>query len=337
MMNPTPIIELGGIRKGRRAGALYAIIAIALCLILSTPAAAWQDNETALTAAQLEELLDKASALKDEYQTRFRDLTAEEKRVLEFYDKKTGKVAKRRQIVSDLIIYASQQDPDRVTEYRNIREVDGKPVNNQLERVEKLFDQVFNADSPDKELDRINRESLRYDMGAGFYGYTIFNAIAILGKFRRFFTYEFAGRERMGEQKLVVIKFEQTGFMKNMFGLQSNYEKLNVTGPLMRGQYWLDPQTGQLQREHHEIFFRDNNQPRTFKAIEVDYDFTSGEQGIWLPQRILFKYFQPLKSDKGVPVEMFLRISVTSEFGPFRRFEVKGRQGNVPNNEEPNH
>jgi hypothetical protein len=325
MMNPTPIIELGGIRKGRRAGALYAIIAITLSLVVSIPTAAQQDNGTALTTAQLEELLDKASALKDKYEALFRDLTAEEKRVLEFYDKKKGKVVKRRRIVSDLIVYASQQNPDRVTEYRNIREVDGKPVNNQLERVEKLFDRVFNADSPDKELDRINRESLRYDIGAGFYGYTIFNAIATLGKFRSFFTYEFAGRERMGEQELVVIKFEQTEFMKNMFGLQKDYEKLNVTGPLMRGQYWLDPQTGRLRREHHEIFFRDNDRPRTFKAIEVDYDFTSGEQGIWLPQRILFKYFQPLKSDKGIPVEMFLKMSVTSEFGPFRRFEVKGR------------
>jgi hypothetical protein len=275
-MNPIPEIELDGRRKTWRAVALRAIIAIALCLAASKPAAAQQKNETSLTTAQLEELLDKASVLSEKYKTLFKDLTAEEKRVFEAYDKKTDKMEQRRRTESDLIVYASQRDPNQVAEYRNIREVDGKPVRNQIERVEKLF-------------------------------------------------------ERLGDQELVVIKFEQTEFVKNLFGLRL-YEKLNVTGPLMRGQYWLDPQTGQVRRERHEIFFRDNAQPRTFKAIEADYDFTTGEQGIWLPQRILFQYFNPLKSEKGFPVEMFLNVRITSEYGPFRRFEVKARQENVLNN-----
>jgi hypothetical protein len=273
-------------------------------------------------------LLDKANALSDKYRSLFRDLTAEEKRVFELY-KKTGELDTRRQTVSDLIVYASQRDPNKVAEYRNIREVDGKPVKNQLERVEKLFDRVSKADSPGKELDRINRESARYDLDTQFTGYTVLNAFAAWKQSRRIFKYEFAGRERLRDQELVVIKFEQTEFVKNLFGLR-HYEKLNVTGPLMRGQYWLDPQTGRLWRERHEIFFRDNAQPRTFKAIEVDYDFISGEQGIWLPQRILFQYFNPLKSDKGFPVEMYLSVRITHEYGPFRRFEVKARHENVP-------
>jgi hypothetical protein len=152
MMSPIPEIELDGRRKDRRAGASRAIMAIALCIIVSNPAAARQENEAALTAGQLEELLDKASALTDKYEQLFRDLTAEEKRVFELYDKKTGKIENRRQTVSDLIVYAPQQDPDRVTEYRNIREIDGKPVKKQLQRVEKLFERVTEADSLGKEL-----------------------------------------------------------------------------------------------------------------------------------------------------------------------------------------
>ncbi|MGH9939348.1 MAG: hypothetical protein ACREAM_24160 [Blastocatellia bacterium] len=313
----------------RETVVFYMTIVVGLCLIFSSPAAAQQKSETDFTTAQLEELLDKATALKDKYHALFRDLTAEEKRVFEFYDKKTGQVKNRHQTVSDLIVYASQKDPKRVTEYRNIREVDGKPVKNQFERVEKLFERVAKADSPDKEIDRVIRESSRYDFGARVIGYTIVNAIATWKPLRRFFKYEFAGRERVGEQELVVIKFEQTEVVENLGGLEE-YQKLNVTGPLMRGQYWLDPQTGQLRREHHEIFFRDNAQPRTFKAIEADFDFTSGEQGIWLSKRILFQSFNPLKSDKGFPVEMFLNVRITSEFGPFRRFEVKARHENVP-------
>jgi len=157
----------------------------------------------------------------------------------------------------------------------------------------------------------------------------MFNAAAARRQLPQLFKYEFAGRERLRDQELVVIKFEQTEFKKDLFGLH-HYEKLNVTGPLMRGQYWTDPQTGRLWRERNEIFFRDNAQPRTFKAIELNHDFTTGEQGDWLPQRVLFQYFDPLKSDNGFPVEMFLSVRVTSEYGPFRRFEVKARHENVP-------
>src|SRR5262245_35774092 len=89
-MNPIPEIEPDGRRKTWRAAAFRAIIAIALCLAALKPAAAQQKNETSLTTAQLEELLDKATALKDKYHALFRDLTAEEKRVFEIYDQKTG-------------------------------------------------------------------------------------------------------------------------------------------------------------------------------------------------------------------------------------------------------
>ena len=332
-MNPIPEIELDGKRKGWRIAAIRAIIAIELCLAVSKPAAAQQKNETPLTTAELEELLGKANALCDKYRALFRDLTAEEKRVFELYDERTGKIKHQRQTVSDLIVYASLRDPNKFTEYRNIREVDGKPVKNQLERVEKLFERVTKADSAPKELDRITRESTRHDFDTQFTNFTIFNAAATYKELRQLFKYEFAGRERLSDQDLVVIRFEQIEFRKDLFGLR-HYEKLNVTGPLMRGQYWLDPQTGQVRREHHEIYFRDNVQPRTFKAIEANYDFTSGEQGIWLPHRILFQYFNPLKSDKGFPVEMFLNVRVTHEYGPFRRFGVQTRHENVPNNNE---
>src|SRR5215510_4936481 len=88
-MNPIPEIELYGRREGWRTVALRVIIAIALCLAASKQTAAQQKNEIALTSAQLEELLGKASALCDKYRALFRDLTAEEKRVFELYDERT--------------------------------------------------------------------------------------------------------------------------------------------------------------------------------------------------------------------------------------------------------
>jgi hypothetical protein len=109
MINPMPEIELDELRirlrrereKSWRVAALFAIVAMGLCLLGSSASAAPQNSETAFTPAQLEELLDKASALCDKYRTLFRDLTAEEKRVFELYDKKTGKIGTQRQTVSD--------------------------------------------------------------------------------------------------------------------------------------------------------------------------------------------------------------------------------------------
>jgi hypothetical protein len=255
--------------------------------------------------------------------------------VFEIYDQKTGRIKDQRQTVSDLIVYQSPRDPNSMTEYRNIREVDGKPVKKQLERVEKLFERATKADSVARELDRINSESARHDFDTLITNFTIFNAAATYKDLRPLFKYEFAGRERLRDKDLVLVKFEQIEFKKDLFGTRQ-YEKLNVTGPLMRGQYWLDPQTGQVRREHHELFFRDNTQPRAFKFIEVDYEFTTGEQDIWLPQRIVFQYFNPSKwdKDKKYPIEMFLNGRITSDYGPFRRFEVGARHENVSNKDD---
>ena len=41
-----------------------------------------------------------------------------------------------RRLVSDLVVYQSQLDNGSIAEYRNVREVDGSPINDRQERVE---------------------------------------------------------------------------------------------------------------------------------------------------------------------------------------------------------
>ncbi len=275
-------------------------------------------------AVELERLLDKAGLLTDRYQSLFKDLTAEETRSVEIFDKQE-RLSQTRRTVSDLIVYESHHDPKRVLEYRNIREVDGRPIKKQSERVEKLFERLARSDSTSQEVDRITRESARYDFGYEVTGYTILHGMALWKQLRRFFKYGLQGYERVGDRDVAVVAFDQTEFLKDLFGLL-HYGKLDVTGPLMRGQYRLDKETALLWREHHEIFYRDNKQARTFKAIEMDYDHTPGENGIWVPKRVVFQYFKPLKYDRTFPLEMYRAARITSDLGPFRRFDVKARQ-----------
>jgi site-specific DNA-adenine methylase len=83
----------------RWVGTILARIFLAASMSLtnSNTALAQEKSESAFTLAQLEELLDKATALNEKYLTLFRDLTAEEKRAFELYDQKTGKIKDQRQ------------------------------------------------------------------------------------------------------------------------------------------------------------------------------------------------------------------------------------------------
>ena len=58
---------------------------------------------------------------------------------------------RRREVVSDLIIYQSQIDSSAVAEYRNVRMVDSKKVAGRDRRVQQLFGRLAKADSRKKE------------------------------------------------------------------------------------------------------------------------------------------------------------------------------------------
>jgi hypothetical protein len=75
------------------------VLAAGMSLTNSDTALAQEKSEPAFKPTQLEELLDKAGELSDKYKAIFRDLTAEEKRVFELYDEKTGKIKRQRRTV----------------------------------------------------------------------------------------------------------------------------------------------------------------------------------------------------------------------------------------------
>ena len=281
-----------------------------------------------LTPAQLAELLDRVAPRTEQFREVFKDLTAEEHRHFELF-KPDGALDKEHRTVADLIIYQSQRDAKRVSEFRNIRTVDGAPVNKQQERLEKLFERLQKADSADKEMGRIIQESTRYDFGFQLAGYLFFKAIASHKVLHPFFKYEAAGWERIGERDLLVVKFEQTQFRDGLFGLKTVFNTPRYAGPLLRGTYWIDPDTAEIWREHHEIFFRDQTSAATPKVIEADFDFAPSKFAVFLPQRVTLQYFNPRKAKGSAPPETYRAARVTSEFGAFQRFNTEGKQENL--------
>ena len=81
------------------------------------------------------------------------------------------------------------------TEYRDVRLVNGKAVDNRGERALTLLTKAARADSLDKELEAIDRETGRYEFRRHLRGFTI--SQAAVPKPSDMFHVEVAGRDQI--------------------------------------------------------------------------------------------------------------------------------------------
>ena len=280
-----------------------------------------QDSTPTLSRPQLEKLLEAAGKLAEEYTSAFTSLTAEEVRVFQLYEK-SGRPAQRRHVVSDFVIYQSQQDPNRRTEYRSVRKVDGANVGGPEFRVERVFAGAAKADSVAKELDRVNREGTRYDFGYQLTGYTVHKGLALLPGARHSFRFEVTAREQVNGRDAFVVAFEQTEPRDDLFRVNLPKE-LNPSGARLRGRLWLDTATAQLVRDHSEIVFSSPYAAEPLVLVSTEYDFAPSEFGVWLPRQITLNYYKSLRVNREQKAaEMYRSARVVSEYKGFKRFRV---------------
>ena len=158
----------------------------------------------------LDELAARSLTAVEEYMKAFRSLTAEETKVIEVF-KPTGEIEKRREIVSDLLVYQSQASRDGrpvVAEYRDVRLVNGKAVKNRSERALTLLTKAATSASLDKELEAIDRETRRYEFRRHLRGFTIVQRA--VPKPSDMFLVEVAGREQIAGRDVIVVVVRQT-------------------------------------------------------------------------------------------------------------------------------
>lgn len=271
-------------------------------------------------AAQTAELVRRAGLRQAEYKEMFKDLTAEETQKAEEYGDEGPK--RRREIVSDLIIYQSQLDGSLMAEYRNVRAVDGKAVAGRDRRVEKLFGRLAKADTARKELERIKRESGRYDLGYSFYGLTLYQGLPLDEHVSPYYRFTVKGRERLDGHDTVVVEYQQVTQDPGQETRLSLPERLKGAVPLFRGRLWLDQDTARLRREERE--FTLNHPSLSAPLVFMKFEFSYGDSrfGILTPTRIVFGgYTRGHAGADGAP-ELLLGGRVVFEYGEFRRFGV---------------
>jgi hypothetical protein len=305
------------------------LILLVLLILTSTgPAFGQQSTEPHLTPAELKELIRLAGLQINEYRVKFKDLTADEEQVVEEYAS-DGKLKRQRKIVSDLIIYQSQLEPSSMSEYRNVRLVDGVTVAKREERLVNLFSRLAKADSVKKELDRINRESRRYDLDYSFYGLTLNEGVLLSENLLPSFKFTDAGREQINGRDVIVIQYQQIAPNPQVVLKLSLPKELKGSEPLYRGRLWLDAKTAQLRREEREVTLQHPLLSQPLLLMRFDFEYTDSSFGILTPKQIVFSTYNNVQAGANKLPELRLGGKLTFQYSGFRRFDVSSPDASV--------
>ena len=268
----------------------------------------------------LDDLAARSLTAVEEYMKTFRSLTAEETKVIEVF-KPTGEIEKRREIVSDLLVYQSQSSRDgkpAVTEYRDVHLVNGKAVKNRSERALTLLTKAATSDSLDKELEAIDRETRSYEFRRHLRGFTIVQRAVPTPTDR--FDVEVAGREQIAGRNVIVVVWRQT---KVDLARRSNLpvpKELQNIPELPRGRLWLDAETYQLRRSVWELVVATTSE--VYVLTHAEHEYGPSRFGILVPERIVFEWRQPFARLKNGQPAFGMSERTTFTYGVFRRFDV---------------
>jgi hypothetical protein len=285
--------------------------------------------------AELNELIRRAAIRINEYKTGFKDLTAEEEQTIEEYDGK-GKLKTQRRIASDLFIYQSQMDPSKMVEYRDVKAVDGVAVKKREERLVSLLNRSAKADSVKKELDRITRESKRYDLNYSFYGWTLHQGTPLYENTRGSFQFKLAGREQINGHDAIVLEYRQVsdnpGLAMKLSSLPSN---LKGAWTRYQGRLWLDAATAQIRREVREMTMEHPSLTRSLVIIRYDLNYSDSRFGFLTPKRIEISSYTHGRTGADKHPELDLGGKVTFEYGAFTRFSVDSPDASIEPPKKP--
>lgn len=264
---------------------VYSLALLCLIgLVSAAPAIAQQPTQPEVESAELKELIRRAALGMSEYKTRFKDLTAEEEQKVEEYDAQ-GKLQKQRRIASDLVIYQSQLDPTQMVEYRDVKSVDGVAIKKREARLVSLMNKSAKAGTVKKELDRVNRESSRYDLGFSFYGMTLHQGLPLHEKALDAFKFTFAGREQVDGHNAIVVEYQQVSQTPYFaFNTSSLPSPLKGSEALHRGRIWLDAETAQIRREVRELTLQPPSVNRPMVFIRYEFDYADSRFGFLTPR-----------------------------------------------------
>jgi hypothetical protein len=265
-------------------------------------------------------LLSVARRRAEEYNTLFRDLAAEEKRISIPFNK-SGEEVERREVICEFVVYQSRLDPDLAFEFRSAKSVDGKRVSGQEKSVMKLFENLIKAKTYLEERELINKESFSHDkIGFVFYGTVIYQWRELMEYASNSVVIDYAGSEKIDGEETVVLSFQQTSRNERLEWLTPS--KFRGLGQRVRGKLWLDARTAQIRRAERELRLIMPTARDPVTLWKQTFDYTKSDLGILVPKRFVYDQFFDFQPQIEGVMESFQTGRLISEFGTFQRFAV---------------
>lgn len=281
--------------------------------------------------ADLETILKNANAQTVVYAEGFNDLIATETKTFENF-KKDGESNKRNVIESNFIVYRSQRDNSVISEYRNVKSVDGKSVSEKSKSPDEFFAEVQKTGSIEKELEKVLRESLRYDKTLEIQGLTLLQAPVLSDNFRPYFDFKMLGNETIDGHEVYVVSYQQTRkspyILINEKGkskdLSMNYN-LDLPGSIKKsdvflsGKLWIDANNFQIWREENELSTQSEN---SVVLMKTTFEYQPSEYGFLVPKQISLVQFNA-KHYKKNPLAEIKDIQVSFDYSKFTKTKVE--------------
>ena len=292
------------------------------------------------TPVSLETILTEADKQKNIYRENFSNLLAEELKTFEEYDK-NGELKKSRRIESNFLVYQSIKNPERTVEYRNVTKVDGDPVGNVEKRAEDFFNDVLKSDSTEKELEKIQKESSRYDKNLDIAGLTLNQAPILAEYIRAALNFNLAGEETLENRNVYLIEYTQK--TKSPYIIFNNDEakpeklyltyfldlpkQLRKNEPFLSGKLWIDKETFQVLAEQRNVLVRPENQEKPITVMEMSFNYQTSELGVLTPKKITLTDYNVKTRDDRFSVTKDNKA--TFEYTKFTQSNVEVKSGEV--------
>ncbi len=269
-------------------------------------------SQTDLLPVNAETVVKKAAAQTVVYEEEFKNLLATETKTFQQFDK-NGVVKKQSVIESNFIVYQSLRDKNVISEFRNIVKVDGKSVSNKDRTPDEFFLQIQKTNSVEKELERVQKESSRYDKNLEIQGLTLLQAPILSENLRPYFDFQIIGSENIQGNETIIISYQQkrkSPFISiNEKDTKSNELSLNFkldvpgfvkkAGVFLRGKLWVDAKTYQLWKEERELTAQTKI---PLVILKTDFEYQPSDFGILVPKQIgLSEYLIKSGSKKDEP------------------------------------
>lgn len=298
---------------------LYQKIFLNVALLLSATILINGQNTFAL---EVDEIVKKASTQQIVYVQTFKNLFAEETKIIELYDEK-GNVEKKRVIISNFIVYQLLKDENRIAEFRNVISVNGEAVKNSEKRAQKFFEKIVKAESSEKKLNRLTKESLRYDPYIKFHGFTLFPSLAISENLKPYFDFELIEKNEFEGDDVFVVEYEQTKASPDL-SVNAAGKDIQLNGRI-RGRLWVDVNTFQVWREERVRTIQPEKFAKPVIISEEIYEYQKSDFGIPIPEKIVYVNYRI----KALSRSSVKDAKVTLEYGKFSKPETEVKSADV--------